>query len=103
MDVLEKMSELQPYIELCWLAEFWILNDVRNEFSRVITSSLDSPLLAVEVIQLAANFSQWELVDVAANRIAPVYRNLHRSGALDVLDEALVEIIRLSAVRLSQE
>ncbi|XP_021857455.1 BTB/POZ domain-containing protein At1g04390 isoform X1 [Spinacia oleracea] len=103
MDVKDKISELQPYIELCWLAEYWFLNDVHNECSKVITSSLDSPVLAIEVIQLAAKFSQWELVDIAANRIAPVYRNLHSSGALDVLDEALVELIRLAAVRLSQE
>lgn len=103
MEVNEKIFELQPYIELCWLAEFWFLNDIQNECSRVIISLLDSPVLAIEVIQLAAKFCQWELVDVAANRIAPVYRNLHSSGALDVLDEALVELIRLAAVRLSQK
>uniref|UniRef100_A0A803N0B4 At1g04390 ARM repeat domain-containing protein n=1 Tax=Chenopodium quinoa TaxID=63459 RepID=A0A803N0B4_CHEQI len=103
MDVKEQLSELHPFIELCWLAEYWFLNNAQYEYSRVITSFLDSPALAIEVIQLAAKFSQWELVDVAANRIAPVYRTLHSSGALDVLDEALIELIRQAAVRLSQD
>lgn len=102
MDLQRKISELQPYIELCWVAEFWFLEDVQKECSIVITSSLDSPVLAIKVIELAANYSQWELVDVAANTIAPVYRKLHCSGALDVLDEALVELIRLASVRLCQ-
>lgn len=102
MDVKRKISELQPYLELCWLADFWFLEDVQKECAKVITSSLDSPVLAIKVIELAANYSLWELVDVAANKIAPVYRNLHSSGALDVLDEALVEMIRLDSVRLSQ-
>ncbi|KAL2897086.1 hypothetical protein RDABS01_038869 [Bienertia sinuspersici] len=103
MDLQQKISELQPYIELCWLAEFWFLDDVEKECSLVITSSLDSPKLAIKVIEYAANLSRWELVDVAANKIAPAYRSLHSSGALDDLDEALVEMIRLASVQLSQE
>ncbi|CAO2836269.1 unnamed protein product [Amaranthus hypochondriacus] len=103
MDIQQKLSELQPYIELCWLAEYWFLDDVKEECSTVVNISVDSPELAVKVMQFAATYSQWELVEIATNKIAPAYRRLHSSGALDVLDEALVETIRLAAIRLRQE
>ena len=103
MDVEKKMTELQPYIELCWLSEFWFLDDFENECLRVITSFLDSPELSVKVIQLAADFSQWILVNIAAKRIAPSYHTMRRSGTLDILDEGLVEMIRVASVRLCQE
>ena len=103
MDIQQKLSELQPYIELCWLAEFWFLDDVKEECSTVVNISLDSPELAVKVMKFAATYSQWELVEIASNKIAPAYRKLHSSGALDILDEALVETIRLASIRLHQE
>lgn len=103
IDVEKKITELQPYIELCWLSEFWVLDDFQNECLRVITSFLDSPELSTKVIQLSADFSQWTLVDIAAKHIAPVYHTLRRSGALDILDEGLVEMIRVASVWLSQE
>ncbi|KAK9699426.1 hypothetical protein RND81_08G172600 [Saponaria officinalis] len=103
MEAEKKMHELQPYIELCWLAEFWFIDDLQKECSEVVASCLDSPELSLKLIQFAANLSQWEIVDVAANKIAPVYGNLRISGELDLLDEGLVEIIRLASVRLSQE
>lgn len=102
MNVERKITELQPYIELCWLAEFWFLGDFQNECLRVITSFLDSPELSIKVIKIATDFSQWSLVGIAAKRIAPAYHSLRRSGALDCLDERLVEMIRVASVRLSQ-
>ncbi|XP_074296017.1 BTB/POZ domain-containing protein At1g04390 [Silene latifolia] len=103
MDIETKMLELRPYIELCWLAEFWFIDDLGNECSQVVASFLDSPELSLKLIQFAASFSQWEIVNIAANRIASIYGNLRCSSALDVLDEGLVELIRLASVRLSQE
>ncbi|KAH9616724.1 hypothetical protein KSS87_003909 [Heliosperma pusillum] len=103
MDIEKKMFELRPYIELCWLAEFWFIDDLGNECSQVVASFLDSPELSLKLIQFAVSFSQWEIVHITANRIASVYGNLRRSGALDVLDESLIELIRLASVRLSQE
>ena len=30
MDSEEKLRELKPYVELCWLAEFWLLEEVHE-------------------------------------------------------------------------
>ncbi|KAL9227077.1 hypothetical protein vseg_002814 [Gypsophila vaccaria] len=103
MEAEKKMYELQAYIELCWLAEFWFIDDLQKECSEVVASFLDTPELSLKLIQFAANLSQWEIVNVAANNIAPIYLKLRISGELDLLDEGLVEIIRLASVRLSQE
>ena len=30
IDTEEKLRELKPYVELCWLAEFWLLEEVHE-------------------------------------------------------------------------
>ncbi|KAK9274579.1 hypothetical protein L1049_021828 [Liquidambar formosana] len=103
MDTEEKLHELQQYVELCWLAEFWFLEDVQQDCSKIIVSCLDSARhLSVKIIQVAANFSQWKLAEVAANYMAPLYRQLNDSGDLEGLDEELVDMVRAASVRLSQ-
>ncbi|KAF8413454.1 hypothetical protein HHK36_001441 [Tetracentron sinense] len=104
MDIGQKLHELQPYIELCWLAEFWFLEDVREICLRVVLSCLKSSRhLSVKVIQMAANLSQWKLAEVAANYMAPLYPHLRDSGDLESLDDELVDMVRRAYVRLSQE
>lgn len=104
MDTQEKLHELQPYVELCWLAEFWFLEDVQEACSNMIVACLDSARqLCIKVIQLAANFSLRSLVDVAAILMAPSYRQLCDSGELEELDEELVDMVRAASVRFSQE
>lgn len=104
LETEEKLHELQPYIELCWLAEFWFLEGVQEVCSRIVVSYLHSARhLSVKVIQIAANLSQWKLAEVAANLMAPIYRQLHLSGELETLEEELVEMVRVASVRLSRE
>uniref|UniRef100_A0A2N9G044 BTB domain-containing protein n=1 Tax=Fagus sylvatica TaxID=28930 RepID=A0A2N9G044_FAGSY len=104
METKEKLYELKPYVELCWLAEFWFLEDLKEPCSNVIVSCLDSArLLSINVIQIAANLSLWKMAEVAANYMAPLYRQLRDSGELEVLDDMLVDMVRAASVRLSQE
>lgn len=104
MDVNEKLLELQPYVELCWLSEFWFLEDVHEDWSNLVISSLDSARdLSVKIIQFAAKLNQWELAKVAANYMALFYCALRDSGELEDLDEELVNMVRAASVRLSQE
>ncbi|XP_065865436.1 BTB/POZ domain-containing protein At1g04390 isoform X2 [Euphorbia lathyris] len=104
MDNEEKLSALQPYLELCWLAEFWFLEDVQEISYGMVVSCLDSAKqLSIKVIKIAADLYLSKLVDVTANYLAPVYRQLCQSGDLEVLDEEVIDMIRAASVRLSQE
>ncbi|KAM3203916.1 BTB/POZ domain-containing protein isoform X1 [Capsicum annuum] len=68
----EKLHELEPYVELCSLAHFWLLEDLHDECFRLIVSILDTcRYLSIKIIQMAANLNQWKLVDVAAEYLAP--------------------------------
>ncbi|KAH1032805.1 hypothetical protein J1N35_044979 [Gossypium stocksii] len=103
MDTKERLYELKPYVEVYWLAEFWILEDVQEACFTTIISCLDSDrLLALEVMKLAAGFSLWKLAEVAADYMAPIYHKLRDSGVLEQLDELLIELVRDASVRLSQ-
>uniref|UniRef100_A0A7N0RH46 BTB domain-containing protein n=1 Tax=Kalanchoe fedtschenkoi TaxID=63787 RepID=A0A7N0RH46_KALFE len=100
----DKLDELQSYIELSWLAEFWLLDDLEDECFGLIVSHLTSAReLCVNVIQRAADLSRWKLAEVAADFMAPLYCQLHNSGKLEALDENLCEMIRAASVRFSQE
>ncbi|MBA0875206.1 hypothetical protein Goshw_027857 [Gossypium schwendimanii] len=103
MDTKERLYELKPYVEVYWLAEFWILEDVQEACFTTIISCLDSDRqLALEVMKLAAGFSLWKLAEVAADYMAPIYHKLRDSGVLEQLDELLIELVRDASVRLSQ-
>lgn len=104
LDPEKKLKQLEPYVELCWLAEFWLLEGLQDECSSILRYGLDSSRwLSVKILQIAANFSQWKLAEVAANYVASSYRKLCESGDLEELEEPLVEIVRAASVRLSQE
>ena len=104
MGTEERVSVLQPYVELCWLAEFWFLEDVQDISYRIIVSCLDAARhLSIRIIKIASDFFLWKLVEVAANYLAPLYRQLCHSGDLEGLDEAVIDMIRAASVRLSQE
>lgn len=103
MDTKERLYELKPYVEVYWLAEFWILEDVQEACFTTIISCLDSDRqLALEVMKLAAGFSLWKLAEVAADYMAPIYHKLRDSSVLEQLDELLIELVRDASVRLSQ-
>ncbi|KAL5703355.1 hypothetical protein ACHQM5_028456 [Ranunculus cassubicifolius] len=103
MGVNQQLEEVHPYVELCWLAEFWLLEDFREDALRVVVSCLkSSSKLAFKIIKIAFELSQWEIVEVSANCLAPSYPHLRDSGDLALLDEGLVDMIRVAYVRLSQ-
>ncbi|KAF9592985.1 hypothetical protein IFM89_019562 [Coptis chinensis] len=100
MDVEGQLQELHLYLELCWLAEIWLLEDFRDDALRVVVSCLSSNrYLALKIIQIATELSQWEIVEVAADCIAPSFPHLRNSGDLEFLNEELVDIIRRVHVR----
>lgn len=104
MDDQEKLNELQSYVELCWLSEFWFLEDLQELCLHVIVSCLDiARHLSVNVLQTAGDFSLWKLAEIAADYIAPLYSQLRNSGDLEALDERLLSMVRAASVRLSQE
>ncbi|KAG9137192.1 hypothetical protein Leryth_012018 [Lithospermum erythrorhizon] len=104
LGVDEKMNELQPYLELCWLAEFWLLDDLYEQCCPIIISCLESSrYLSLKVIQVAADLSQWKLAETAATYVAPIFHHLRDSGELENLDENLVEMIRVASVHLTRE
>lgn len=104
MDTEEKLHELQPYVELFGLSEFWLMQDVQEACSDVIVSCLDSSReLSIKILHVAANLSVWKLAKVAATYAAPLYRQLCNSGELESLDEMLVEMVRAASVQLSQQ
>lgn len=104
LDISKKINELHPYIELCWLAEFWLLEGLHEQCFKVVVSAMETDVyLSVKVIQLAAHFSQWKLAEVAATSLAPLYNQLRSSGELDQVDEDFVEMARAASVQLSQK
>lgn len=105
LDLEEKCKEVQQYLELCWLAEYWFIEELGEECYKVVKSCLKSSpsLLSAKLIQVAANLSQWKLTQVAANCMAPAYHHLRDSGELDALDDNLVEMVRAASVLLLQQ
>ncbi|PIN07586.1 hypothetical protein CDL12_19851 [Handroanthus impetiginosus] len=102
LDPEDKLEQVRTYLELCWLAEFWLIEGLHEECYEVVISCLDSCThLSTKVIQIAANLSLWKFAQVAANYMAPSYHQLRNSGELDALDDDLVEMVRAASVRLS--
>lgn len=105
LDTDAKLEEVRPYVELCWLTDFWLIsNGLHEDCFGAVLSCLDSCQdLSIKIMQIAAEHSQWKLVGVATEYAAPLYHLKRSSGELDALDENLVEMIRAASVRLSQE
>ncbi|KAL8126612.1 BTB/POZ domain-containing protein At1g04390 isoform X3 [Apium graveolens] len=104
LDSDEKLLEMATYLELCWLAEFWLLEDLHEKCSRIVISCLDSSrYLSIKILRIAASLNQWKLTEVSAEYVAPLYHRLRISGELEALDEELVDMVRAASVRLSQE
>lgn len=104
IDTEEQLHVLQAYVELSWLSEFWLLEDVRQGSICIVVSCLQSnQLLSFKIIQFAANLNQQEIVEAAISYITPLYPQMRDSGDLEVLDEELRDAIRSSYVHFSQE
>ncbi|KAK4285741.1 hypothetical protein QN277_002396 [Acacia crassicarpa] len=103
MDDEQKLFSLESYVELYWLSEFWILEDVQEACWNVIVSCLDNAKqLSIKILKMAGDFSLWKLADVAATHLAPSYSQLRDSCELDDLDDALVHLICSASIQLSQ-
>ncbi|CAH9145185.1 unnamed protein product [Cuscuta epithymum] len=105
LDFEKKLEEVRPYVELYWLADYWLIDgDLREDCYSAIVSSLDSCReLSTKIMQIAADLSEQKLVKVAVEYAAPSYHLIRNSGELDALDGDLVEMIRAASVRLFQE
>ncbi|XP_031116460.1 BTB/POZ domain-containing protein At1g04390 [Ipomoea triloba] len=104
LDIQEKQKEVGPYVELLWFTEFWLLDELHEDCFSVIETCLDScGDLSIKLIQLAADHSQWKLVELCTKYAAPLYHRIRNCGEVDAMDENLVEMIRAASVRLSQE
>ena len=102
----EKLKELEPYLELCWLFDYWVLEDIQKACLHMVVSRLVSaPQLSIKIIKIAAPPETWEVVKglshfwtrelVAAVTIlaAPLYRQFRDSGELEDLDKDIFHMI----------
>ncbi|XP_047337761.1 BTB/POZ domain-containing protein At1g04390 [Impatiens glandulifera] len=99
----EKTKQLYPFLELSWLADIWLLSDLHDYCSNVVIGFLESSRsLSLNVIQTAAELSQWDVVQAAANCLASSYNQLRNTEEFEALDKGLVDMVRAASVRLSQ-
>lgn len=104
MEDEEKLLNLEPYVELYWLSEFWILENIQEACWNVIVSCLDSAKqLSIKILKMSGNLCLWKLADVAANHVAPSYRQLLDSCELEELDDVLVHLIYSASTQLTQD
>lgn len=103
-DTEQQLEDLQAYIELSSVAEQWFLEDVPDVCLSVVHEELKQNLhLCPKIIQKAADYSQWAIVEEAAECMAPAYSRMRDKGELEELDDKLVDIVRVAHVRLSQD
>lgn len=104
MEDEEKLLNLQPYVELYWLSEFWILENIQKACWNVIMSCLDSAKqLSLKILKMAGKLSLWKLADVAATYLAPSYHQLRDSCELEELDDVLVHLIYSACTQLRRD
>lgn len=100
----EKIRQLEPYMELSWLAEYWLLEDLQDACSTVVLLSLDSDReISLPILKIAVSLSQWKIAEIATHFAALSYRHLRESGKFDGTNEAIVEMVRVASVRHSQQ
>ncbi|KAJ7981997.1 BTB/POZ domain protein [Quillaja saponaria] len=104
MNTEKKLLELQPYLELCHLAERWLLEDIKEDCWNVIVACLDSAIeLCNNILQISAKSPMGKLVEVVAEHMARSYPQLRDSGEFELLDVSLVNLIHSAFVRIGEE
>ncbi|XP_018681252.2 BTB/POZ domain-containing protein At1g04390-like isoform X2 [Musa acuminata AAA Group] len=94
-----QLRELQVYVELSSLAEFWCLEEVEEQSFKVVVSCINSQQKSsLELIRFAASLNQWKIVTVGVSSIASIYPKLRDGGELEDLDEELVDMLRAKYV-----
>ncbi|RWW03712.1 hypothetical protein GW17_00033107 [Ensete ventricosum] len=98
-----QLHELQVYVELSSLAEFWCLEEVEEQSFKVVISCINSQQKSsLELIRFAASLNQWKIVTVGVSSIASIYPKLRDGGELEDLDEELVDMLRAKYVSYCQ-
>ncbi|KAH9308578.1 hypothetical protein KI387_036489 [Taxus chinensis] len=104
MDPEQQLKDLQAFIELSWLAAQWFIDDVSDVCLSVLHDKLKLNLhLCPKIIQKAAHYSQWAIVEEGVECMAPRYPWMRDRFELEELDDELVEMVRVAHVRLSQD
>ncbi|XP_020270320.1 BTB/POZ domain-containing protein At1g04390 isoform X2 [Asparagus officinalis] len=104
MDKNQQLLQLQAYVELSSLAEFWLLEEVGDESLDIIFSCLEADQkISADIIHYAAKLSQWKIVEVGVSSIAHLYPKMRHAGDLEKLSEEVVEMLRTEYVRYSQK
>lgn len=102
-DAKQKLMELQAYVELSSLAEFWLLEEVGSESLSIVLSCLEADQRSsTDIIHFASELGQWKIVEVAASSIAHLYPKMRDAGELEKLSEDVVDMLRTQYVRYSQ-
>ena len=102
----EKLQALEPYLELCWLFDYWVLEDIKNTCLHMVVSHLEpAPQLSIKIIKIAVPPETWELVkglshfwtqelvEAATTLAAPLYNQFRDSGELEDLDKDIFHMI----------
>ncbi|XP_073154137.1 BTB/POZ domain-containing protein At1g04390-like [Henckelia pumila] len=83
LDPEEKLEEIRPYLELCWLADSWQIEYLYEECRKILVFCLQfSTNLPANVIQVVADLPEWNLVRVEVGHLAPLSHLLKTSGWL---------------------
>ncbi|XP_020523918.1 BTB/POZ domain-containing protein At1g04390 isoform X1 [Amborella trichopoda] len=99
-----QFSELHVFVELFELAEMWFLEDLKEKSLCVLRSHMKGNWrLCVNIIKIAAERSQWPIVGLAVDYIAPMYPSLRDQGELEVLSDKLQNTIGAAHAQLSLE
>lgn len=95
MTTTQQLDELQSYVELYTLAEFWLLKEVEEQSLNVILLSLElNQKLSMEILNSALELHQWRIVEAVVSNIAPLYPKMRASGDLENLSEEAVDLLR---------
>lgn len=103
LDMHLQISYLQGLIELAqWAGQRLIIN-FQEDCCLLVLEHLKGCNLRLGpfVIRHAAICEQWDLVQMCATCIAPAYTHLRDSGALEILDEGLKEVLRTTHVQFT--
>lgn len=104
MDKAQQLSELQAYVELASLADYWLIDGFQEECLNAIIPLLNADhQIILKTIAIAAGLNQWKIVEVAIGSIASLYPKLRDAGDLESFDEVVVDIFRAEYVRYSRE
>ncbi|KAL3680649.1 hypothetical protein R1sor_023605 [Riccia sorocarpa] len=101
LELEAQLEYLRSLLELVDLTGQWLLDELQHLACAFIGRYLESnPHLCPPIMSLAAAGQMWNIVELCATHMAPVYMELRDSGSLDILSEDLSEFVREAHVKL---